>query len=164
MADNPTAMRSHSRRPLCNLLRWHTKLLKQGYAAPMLKSSLHKLYGHIQHWTQNKGKQNKNTTQKTKKMNNTDPTKQLGVNSGARGAHVLSMIFVFVAYRGVPHSVISYVRTFSVPCCDVRIKRCSVRLCPQYFYMRVHGIFRQELFTLLEHLGSFPVFWGGPCY
>jgi hypothetical protein len=26
--------------------------------------------------------------------------------------------------------------------------------------MRVHGIFRQELFTLLEHLGSFPVFWG----
>jgi hypothetical protein len=45
MADNPTAMRSHSRRPLCNLLRWHTKLLKQGYVAPMLKSSLHKLYG-----------------------------------------------------------------------------------------------------------------------
>ena len=39
---------------------------------------------HIQHWTQNKGKQNKNTTQKTKKMNNTDPTKKLGVNSDAR--------------------------------------------------------------------------------
>jgi hypothetical protein len=77
-----------------------------------------------------------------------------------RRAHVLFMISVFVAYRGVPHYVISYVFTFSVPCCDVRIKRCSVRLCPQFFYMRAHGIFRQELFTLREHLGSFPVFCG----
>ena len=32
---------------------------------------------HIQHWTQNKGKQNKNTTHKTKMMGNTDPTKKL---------------------------------------------------------------------------------------
>jgi hypothetical protein len=81
-----------------------------------------------------------------------------------RRVHVSFVIFVFVAYRGVPHSVISYVRMFSVPCCDVRIKRCSVRLFPQYFYMRSHDIFRQELFTLREHLGSFPVFWRGPCY
>ena len=74
------------------------------------------------------------------------------------------MIFVFVAYSGVPHSVISYVRTFSVPCCDVRIKRCSVRLCPQYFNMRAHDIFRQERSTLREHLVSFPVFLWGPFY
>ena len=45
MADNPAAIPSHSRRPLCNLLGWHKQLLKQGYVAPMPKSSLHKLYG-----------------------------------------------------------------------------------------------------------------------
>ena len=45
MTDNPTAIRSHSWRPLCNLLRWHKEILKQGYVAPVLKSSLHKLYG-----------------------------------------------------------------------------------------------------------------------
>ena len=34
--------------------------------------------------TQNKDMQNKDATQKTKQMNNTDPTNKPGVNSGAR--------------------------------------------------------------------------------
>jgi hypothetical protein len=48
---------------------------------------------HIQHWTQNKGKQNKNTTQKTKKMNNTDPTKKPGVNPGAREGYAVRVSY-----------------------------------------------------------------------
>ena len=37
--------------------------------------------------------------------------------------------------RIVVSNILSYHMsfTFSVPCCDIRIKRCSVRLCPQFF-------------------------------
>ena len=44
MADNPTAIRSNSRRPLCVLLRWRQTLLKQGYAAPICWSHRYKNY------------------------------------------------------------------------------------------------------------------------
>ena len=40
--------------------------------------------GYTRHRTKTNQKKEKNTTQKTKKMNNTDPTKNRGVNSGAR--------------------------------------------------------------------------------
>jgi hypothetical protein len=247
MTDNPTAIRSHSWRPLCNLLRWHKEILKQGYVAPVLKSSLHKLYGrhhnlvdhyeisisqitfyvdvyflyHCQYFYQTwlyirvtrrvSYKKHELLTLREHlswlpvflwgpccssflfsvscfcfvclcSVSNVvcvlcpmlpvslqfapgflfvmyvlyiSPSMRLYVLSSVfwcplrfrhennipfvlpplvcRRVHVSFMIFVFVAYRGVPHSVISYVRTFSVPCCDVRIKRCSVRLCPQFF-------------------------------
>ena len=81
-----------------------------------------------------------------------------------RRVHVSFMIFVFVAYRGVPHSVISCVRTFSVPCCDVRIKRCSVRLCPSIFIWGFMAYLGRNSLPFASTWVHSRFFWWGPCY